>query len=72
MQERCQAAKESHDGACAAARAAKIPTIWGCCGSSRCGVGWRVAGWRWQVAAKYARYATYSFLFTTRAQPCVP
>ena len=45
MQERCQAAKESHDGACAAARAAKIPTMRGSCGSSRCGVGygWRVA-----------------------------
>ena len=53
---------------CAAVRAAKIPTIWGSCGSSGAGVGGRVAGGRWRPNTRVT-LRTPLFL---RAQPCVP
>ena len=72
MQERCQAAKERHDGACAAARAAKIPTMRGSCGSSRCGVwglgsgGGGGGGWRGGGQIRALRYVLLSFFYDTR------
>ena len=60
MQERCQAAKESHG-----AQLCALPKYqrYGAVAAARV-LG---SGGRWQVAAKYARYATYSFIPAVRA-----
>lgn len=67
MQERCQAAKESHG-----AQLCALPKYqrYGAVAAARVlgsGVGWQVAGGG-QIRA--LRYVLLSF--TTRAQPCVP